>query len=50
MDILANKVVTIYSKLMIDKIYKCTVKPVYKGHSLKPGNVVLMSSCPLYTD
>jgi len=26
-----------------------TVKPVYKGHSGEPENVVFMSSCPLYT-
>jgi hypothetical protein len=27
----------------------CIVKPVYKGHSREPENVVFMSSCPLYT-
>ena len=26
-----------------------TVRPVYKGHSREPGNVVFISSCPLYT-
>jgi hypothetical protein len=26
-----------------------TVKPVYKGHSREPENVVFMSRCPLYT-
>jgi len=26
-----------------------TVKPVYKGHSREPENVVFISSCPLYT-
>jgi len=25
-----------------------TVKPVYKGHSMKPENVPFMSRCPLY--
>jgi hypothetical protein len=31
----------------INAIY--TFKPVYKGHSKEPQNVVFMSSCPLYT-
>jgi len=27
---------------------KCTVKPVYQGHTREPDNVAFMSSCPLY--
>jgi hypothetical protein len=26
----------------------CTVKPVYKDHSMEPEHVAFMSSCPLY--
>ena len=29
--------------------HSCTVKPVYKGHSLEHANAALVSSCPLYT-
>ena len=30
--------------------HSCTIKPVYKGHSLEHANAALMSSCPfLYT-
>ena len=28
---------------------RCTVKPIYKGHSREPENVAFMSSCPLNT-
>jgi len=31
------------------KIFRTTIKPVYKGQSWEPENVSFMSSCPLYT-
>ena len=30
-------------------IFKYVVRPFYKKHSREPENVVLISSCPLYT-
>ena len=35
--------------LVCSTSYVHTVKPVYKGHSMEPANVPVMSSCPLYT-
>ena len=31
------------------KIFRITVKPVYKGQSREHENAAFMSSCPLYT-
>ena len=38
-----------YSGVQFTTKHIYTVKPVYNGHSREHGNVVLMSSCPLYT-